>query len=680
MSIRGRHLPALDGLRAVAILGVFAYHLGFGWASGGFLGVDLFFVLSGFLITSLLVEERLETGAIALSGFWLRRARRLLPGLVLMMLVLGAFIALFGPGPLVDLAQVRSDAIATLLYFANWHQLLAHQSYFSQFAAPSPLQQTWSLGIEEQFYLLWPLAVVALLVVARQRWRTTAVAVTAGGAALSAAWMAWLAFHGASASRMYYGTDTRAFDLLVGAVLAFIIAGRSQPGPRARRALATIAPMAAVVLGLFWWRAGSASGEPSRSLFEWGFLVCACLAVLVLADVRQEVQSPLGRALSVRPVVFVGQISYELYLWHWPVICEVTQARTGLSGLVLDTARVAIAFVLATLSFFFVDRPIRRYAFRGWPPLLRASVVPAGMVSAAAVMVVATLPGPAVAAPVPQLVQTSGPQVPGAGHTAGGPIRLATKPSRAHPLRVILFGDSVMRDEAAAIMPALQSTHVVRVTNWGFDGWGLTTDTGWRQNVPSAIELNHAQLVIVMWSFDDTFLVKHPREYRRWLSEFVRLVLSQRGVRGLVFEQFPPIGPGMVANPVVAARDAVEANGPVSAWNAMARSMVSISPRKVMYLPLASSLEWRGHFEFWLPPGNRWSLPAAKWVRVRSADAVHLCPPGAARYAAALVADLTPLFHLPATSANWSSGSWTKTPQFESPPGACPNDHPSSRP
>ena len=167
LSVRGRHLPALDGIRALAILGVFAYHLGFGWASGGYLGVDLFFVLSGFLITSLLVEEWLETKKIGLAAFWGRRARRLLPGLLLMLVVLGVYLALFGPGPLVDLHEVRDDAIATVLYVANWHQLFAHQSYFDEFAAPSPLQHTWSLGIEEQFYLVWPLVVVGLLAVAR---------------------------------------------------------------------------------------------------------------------------------------------------------------------------------------------------------------------------------------------------------------------------------------------------------------------------------------------------------------------------------------------------------------------------------------------------------------------------------------------------------------------------------
>ena len=227
MSVRGRHLPGLDGVRALAIGGVFAYHLGFGWASGGYLGVDLFFVLSGFLISSLLVEEWLEKSTIGLAAFWGRRARRLLPGLLLMLAVLGVFLLAFGPGPLVDLHEVRDDALATVLYVANWHQLFAHQSYFDQYAAPSPLQHTWSLGIEEQFYVVWPLVMLGLLSLGRGRWRAVGLAVAGAGAAASAGWMAFLAAHGASVNRLYYGSDTRAFDLLIGALLAFAVAGRA---------------------------------------------------------------------------------------------------------------------------------------------------------------------------------------------------------------------------------------------------------------------------------------------------------------------------------------------------------------------------------------------------------------------------------------------------------------------
>ncbi|MGO9559642.1 MAG: acyltransferase family protein [Acidimicrobiales bacterium] len=663
MSVRGRHLPALDGVRALAIGGVFAYHLGFGWASGGYLGVDLFFVLSGFLISSLLVEEWLERSTIGLVAFWARRARRLLPGLLLMLAVLGGFLLAFGPGPLVDLHEVREDAIATVLYVANWHQLFAHQSYFDQYAAPSPLQHTWSLGIEEQFYAVWPLAVLGLLALARGRWRTAGVVVAGAGAALSAGWMAWLAAHGASVNRMYYGSDTRAFDLLIGAMLAFAVAGRAQPGERARRVLSVGAPGALVLLALFWWRAGSLASRDGRAMFEWGFLLCACAAAVVLADVRQERLSPLGKILAIRPLQFIGQISYELYLWHWPVICELTPARLGISGLVLDLVQVAVALALAVVSFFLVDRPLRRWAFEGWPSPVRVLTAPAGIVAAAVVMVIATVPGPIVKAPIVKDVKTSGPGIPGAGGMVGGPIHLAETPTRAHPLRIILFGDSVMRGNAPAITAALQSTGVVQVVDAGFDGWGFTTDTSWRENVPSQIRSHHAQLVIAMWSWDDDFLVGHSAEYRRWMEQFVRIVTGQVGVDGLIFQEFPQIGPP-------------NSDVPIDAWNTLVRSMVGLAPRKVMYLPLAASVEREGHFESWLPTGDDWKLPTQDWVRVRSEDAVHFCPPGAARYAAALVADLIAMYHLPAPAPAWSSASWTQGPDYEQPPGNCPDDHP----
>jgi peptidoglycan/LPS O-acetylase OafA/YrhL len=162
-AVTGRHLPALNGLRGLAVIGVVAYHLQIGWARGGYLGVDLFFVLSGFLITTLLLEEWVGTGRVDLGAFWGRRARRLLPALFLVVLALALYLicnAVWGgPGAngLIDLSGLRGDAVATLLYVNNWHLIFAHQSYFAQFSTPSPLQHTWSLAIEEQFYLVWPL-------------------------------------------------------------------------------------------------------------------------------------------------------------------------------------------------------------------------------------------------------------------------------------------------------------------------------------------------------------------------------------------------------------------------------------------------------------------------------------------------------------------------------------------
>ncbi len=275
-AVTGRHLPALNGLRGAAVIGVVAYHLQLGWAKGGYLGVDLFFVLSGFLITTLLLEEWVGTGRIGLAAFWGRRARRLLPALFLVVAALALYLvcnALFGgPGAngLIDLSGLRGDAIATLLYVNNWHLIYAHQSYFAQFSTPSPLQHTWSLAIEEQFYLVWPLVLLLLLRLARRGWRHVGVVVTVVLGVGSSVLMAALFHPGVDPSRIYYGTDTRLFDLMAGATIAFLAASRPQPSARARRILHMVGPAAAVVLAVFWVRAGTSGGLPTDFMFEGG--------------------------------------------------------------------------------------------------------------------------------------------------------------------------------------------------------------------------------------------------------------------------------------------------------------------------------------------------------------------------------------------------------------------------
>ena len=213
--------PALDGLRAVAVAAVIAYHLGYPWARGGYLGVDTFFVLSGYLITSLLLTEARAEGRIDLPTFWVRRARRLLPALLLVL----AVIAIYGAWstPTDAQAALRADGLFALFYSANWHFIADNNSYFDLFAAPSLLEHTWSLAIEEQFYLVWPLVVAACLRIGRGR-RTLVVVVATCAALGSAALMAALAD---DATRAYFGTDTRVHSLLIGALLAVLLARRA---------------------------------------------------------------------------------------------------------------------------------------------------------------------------------------------------------------------------------------------------------------------------------------------------------------------------------------------------------------------------------------------------------------------------------------------------------------------
>ncbi|HTZ10014.1 MAG TPA: acyltransferase, partial [Acidimicrobiales bacterium] len=273
-AVVGRHLPALDGVRAVAVAGVIAYHFGLGWARGGYLGVDVFFVLSGFLITALLLEEWAGTGRIALPAFWGRRARRLLPALfvVVATVMVWAFVldranpaTMSGPATTAALAKLRGDALATLFYVANWRPVTLENL--------SPLSHTWSLAVEEQFYIVWPLVVVALLRLRRTRWRRSGLVLCLGGALASALDLA-LRYTPADVVRLYSETDTRAFELLAGAALAMVAAARPQPGPRARRLLHG----AAVPAGLGLLAMGATAGIHAAWMYRGGFVLAAALA------------------------------------------------------------------------------------------------------------------------------------------------------------------------------------------------------------------------------------------------------------------------------------------------------------------------------------------------------------------------------------------------------------------
>ena len=704
-AVSGRHLPALDGLRALAVAGVLAYHLGLGWASGGYLGVDLFFVLSGFLITSLLLEEWVTAARIGLLAFWSRRAKRLLPALFVLLLAICVFVVVmgrFGPAgwaSAVDLSALRGDAIATLLYVANWHAIFAHQSYFARFAAPSPLEHTWSLAIEEQFYAVWPLVLVALLWTCRRlgaSWRRAGIVLTVAGVVGSASWMAVLYRSGASLTRVYFGTDTRMFDLLVGAALAMLVAARPEPGAKARAVLHVAAVPAAAALAWCWVVAGTSEGNPRAWMFEGGFLACACLAAVVIADVRLVERGPLARALSIPPVRWIGTISYGIYLWHWPVFVYMTSAVTGLHGAVLDSARVGTTLLAAHASYVLVERPIRRHRFVRW----RRSLTLAPLAGAATVLAVvaATVPSIVVGAVAPgaateaaQAIATGGHPVPGAGGVSGEtPLHLPAF-GPADPLRVTVIGDSVAKAAEPAIAAALDATGEVKVTDATIDGFGLTTDPIWKTSLPTIVRSHRAQVVLATWSWDDecgpgapTPLVRRhsdvcaledPRAYRAMLETAVRSMLAQ-GAAGVVFLQFPTTGPVTVPTPAQSsAADALRAAGE-AAWDRVARSLTTALPGKVLYLPVAGSVLLEGRYSAWLPPADHPDAPKAQWDRVRTTDNVHLCPAGAARYADAVLSDLATMFHLAAPPSGWASGRWTRAASYDTPPGACAGAHP----
>ncbi|HZP28662.1 MAG TPA: acyltransferase family protein [Acidimicrobiia bacterium] len=463
------HQPALDGLRAVAVLAVIAYHLGYGWAAGGYLGVDAFFVLSGYLITSLLLVEYAAGGRIDLTAFWARRARRLLPALLLVLTAVSVWAALeLRPD---QLGNLRGDGLATLFYGANWRFVASGQSYFDVFSSASPLRHAWSLAIEEQFYLVWPLVVLACLRLARGRARLLA-GVCVGGAAVSIALMAAV-YDPTDPSRAYYGTDTRAHALLVGALLAILLrhrgaraAGPDAP-PRAGRTLQIVGTAAA--LGCI--AAFALIPDTSGAMYRGGFAAFAVAVALLIAAAVAPGPSPLRQVLSVRPLRFLGTISYGLYLWHWPVQVALDETRTGLSGVGLDAARIVTTFTLATLSFAIVERPIRRGALRR-RAYAAAPLAFVGVVSAVLLVTAAAVPPPAylrnrgdasiraalhdlpvaaASATAPAPAPTTTPPAAPAANPANPPVTFA-------PRRVLLVGDSVM----ASLQPALRAVAAAR--------------------------------------------------------------------------------------------------------------------------------------------------------------------------------------------------------------------------
>ena len=414
-------VPALHGIRGAAVTAMLLYHAGMPWARGALLSMDVFFALSGFLITSLLVSEWQRRGAIGLKAFWARRARRLVPGLVVVLLGIAALIAFVTP--VTERASVRGDALATIGYAANWRFVFAGKGYFDQFADPSPLLHMWSLAVEEQFYLVWPLVAVGVFIVSRRRagaygrsrgTRNLAV-VAAVGAVASAGLMAWPSFRGAEPSRLYYGTDTRAQALLVGAALAAARPAAAWGLGRRAGAALQAAGFAAAGLIVFWWHV--VDGQ-SDWLYRGGFFAVAVGVVVVIAAVVEVPSGPLAGPSSFPPLRYVGQISYGLYLWHWPVFLYLTNARTGMTGTALLMLRLVTTVAIAAASYHFVEDPIRRKRLRLPRP---AVAVPATAMSVAGILVVATT-GPA-APNVSGLNERTGQLVAAAPTATGGPGR-----------------------------------------------------------------------------------------------------------------------------------------------------------------------------------------------------------------------------------------------------------------
>lgn len=384
---KGGYLPGLDGIRAVAVAAVVLYHLQMPFADGGLLGVSVFFTLSGLLITSLLVKEFERSGRIALGSFWLRRARRLLPAILVLVPVVVIATLVTRPD---RVAGVARDGMYALLYVANWATILRGGDYFQRFSGPGPLDHLWSLAIEEQFYLAWPLVVAGLLVATRRVARGKGIPLAVLTAALAAAstWAMFCAYDPSAQNntRAYEGTDTRAAALLLGALAAVLlplhrVAGRAASA-RTILDLLAAAGLATIVTCIV------VTDEYSSFLYRGGELLLAA-ATILLAFGASHPETLTGRILGSSPMRWVGARSYGIYLWHLPVVAFLPDGVLDEAPVLRGALSAALILVLAAISYHLVEDPIRRRVpfARGWRVLLRA-------VPVAAVATVALAVGP----------------------------------------------------------------------------------------------------------------------------------------------------------------------------------------------------------------------------------------------------------------------------------------------
>lgn len=351
----------LDGLRAVAVITVILFHLTPGAVPGGYLGVDIFFVLSGFLITALLVREHDKNGRIRLLDFWRRRARRLLPAIGLLVLVCCSVALAAGGNVLIGLGR---QVLGAATFSSNWLSIAQGSSYFTE-SNPELFRNLWSLAVEEQFYLVWPLVILALLFVRSTTIRTVIIGALAIASALA---MALLYVPGGDATRVYYGTDTHSFGLAIGATLA-IASKNWWPTPLAwprwlRTSLQAAGALAVLALVL----ASLVLPADADVTYQGGLVAVALLTALAIAGATMP-GSLLGRILDVEPLRWIGERSYGLYLWHWPVFVLTAAmlpgfAHDGPSAWALGGIALVITVVSAALSYRFIEQPIRKNGFR----------------------------------------------------------------------------------------------------------------------------------------------------------------------------------------------------------------------------------------------------------------------------------------------------------------------------
>ena len=363
---KSKYLPSIDSLRALAVLAVIIYHVDVNYLPGGFLGVDLFFVLSGYLISSLIIKEYRKTGSLNLYNFYIRRARRLLPAVYFMITVGLVVMVLFNE---VLLRKSHLDAIFGYIYSSNWWYIFHKLDYFDSFGAQSPFKHSWSLAIEEQFYMIFPL--LFLLINRKKKSKDGTYKLNKNflyvvlGLILVSLIAHILLFDINNISRIYFGTDTRAFSLLVGVVGAILypmekLHAKVTSQQNIMYSVVSLVSIATLITVMIY------TSEYNTWLYRGGFLLVAILGLIVIISSGKQ-HTLMSRLLSFKPVVFIGKISYSLYLWHFPILVLTTPvSEIGNPNIIFVILRVILTFVLASASYVFVETPIRKLGFKNY--------------------------------------------------------------------------------------------------------------------------------------------------------------------------------------------------------------------------------------------------------------------------------------------------------------------------
>jgi peptidoglycan/LPS O-acetylase OafA/YrhL len=518
--IRFAYQPALDGVRALAVAMVLVFHAGFGWMSGGYVGVSVFFTLSGYLITSLALVEHERTGAFDGRAFYARRIRRLLPASVLCLVIV---VALAAGGLFAGVDHLRRDVWAAIIPVYNWVLLAGGRSYADLVAGvgdpASPLDHYWSLAIEEQFYWVWPLVLVGLFTL-RRRARLVAVAtlVAAAGIAAPLIHRLW----GPDAT--YWATPARLGEILAGALIAVLL---HRPAIAAGGLPSVVQWLAPAGLAVIVWAAVTWPADSGPAYAGWLPLFALASGALI---VGLQVDSPLRRILSIRPIVFVGVISYGIYLFHWPTYAVLDRQRTGLDGAALFSVRVAVTLAVAALSFFLLERPIRLARPLRWRTTATAALASGAVVIALATLLPTEQPAYWIStgdevervalAPVdsiaPVAVVATTTPARGVDIAAAAPVRAqSTTPPVAlsRPVRVVVVGDSTASATGQGLVAwAAQHPDLARVSVLWAPGFGFM-----RRGDPVELDADFAAAC-------DRLSRRLPAELRRLRPDVVMLM------------------------------------------------------------------------------------------------------------------------------------------------------------